>query len=71
MDERFKKLKILKNAFVKMGYFIGSPKLNGEYFLLNKLIKYYDFFFDIGFYKGDISYYIRKKNNKIFIYAFD
>ena len=71
MDQKFKDLKILKNAFVKMGYFIGNPKSNGEFFLINKVVKHYDIFFDIGFYKGEISYYLRKKNNKIIIYAFD
>ena len=71
MDQKFKDLKILKNAFIKMGYFIGNPKSNGEFFLINKVIKHYDIFFDIGFYKGEISYYLRKKNDKISIYAFD
>ncbi len=71
MEKKFKEIKILKKAFVKMGYFLGNPKINGEFFLIKKLIKHFDFFFDIGFYKGEISSYCRKKNQNINIYGFD
>jgi FkbM family methyltransferase len=71
MIQKFKTLKMLKLALTNLGYFVGSPKHNGEFKLVKKIISHYDLFLDIGFHKGEISEYVRNINKKIVIFGFD
>ena len=66
----YKKIKILKDAFRAQGYFESTPDKNGEFFLLKKISKHYQIFFDLGFYKGKISFFLRKINKNILIFAY-
>lgn len=61
----------LRKVLTEQGYLVSDRKKNGELFLLKKIKKNFDIFLDIGFYKGEISEFVRKINNQIKIYGFD
>ena len=71
MIQNFKSLTKLKHALSQMGYFIGNPAKNGEFYLIKKIIKHFNIFVDVGFHKGEISKFVRNYQRNIIIYGFD
>ena len=67
----FKKTKKFREALIENGYLVSNRNKNGEFLLLKKVINKFDIFFDIGFYKGEISNYVRKVSKDISIFGFD
>ena len=61
----FKKTKKFRDALTENGYLVSDRNKNGEFLLLKRVISKFDIFFDIGFYEGVISNYVRKISDQI------